>query len=166
MFGERFPKYLEADKKYIPYEDALEQVMNDYPGDPSDPKPGFANALHAEVAKELHLQNKAKLKLYSAVYSALDHWHSTDAFFEYEGARLPLDVSKNPAKAGGYKSGVMMIGEEEFDFPARRAEKAKEIADELLERQRNAARELNKRRRDEGGLSEIRRRRQQRRKPK
>lgn len=162
MFGERFPKNSGADADYKTYQDALEQVKNDYLGDPADPQPRFANDLHAEVAQELGLEDWSGLKFYTAVNSALDRYHGVDAFFEYGDARVVMDATKNPAKAGGYKPGVMIIGEQELDYPAHRAEKAKEIADELKEHLQKAAlkRQEDKRQRTiRRGLSGVRRRR-------
>lgn len=53
-----------------------------------------------------------------------------NAFFEYGDRRATLDVTKNPAKAEGYKADLM-LGEEELEYPSRRLEMAKEIAGEL-----------------------------------
>ena len=129
MFGERFVG--EGNVEYKKYEAAIEDVKNDYPGNPSDPRPSFANDLHAEVVEALGLDDKYdEVQFYTAVGSSLDRYHGVDAFFEYNGGRVTLDVTKNPAKAGGYKADLM-IGEEEFEYPSRRKEKAKEIADEL-----------------------------------
>lgn len=168
MFGERFSGQSGRAAEYKEYEDALEEVKKDYPWDPTDPMPRFANNLHAEVAQELGLEDWSELKLYTAVGSALDRYHGVDAFFEYGDGRVTLDVTKNPAKAEGYKPGVMIIGEEEFDYPVRRAETAIKIAEELQERQREAARG-SPQKRQEGGLArlaEIHRRRRRWRKAK
>lgn len=144
MFGERFAKGDNADADYLSYDAALEQVKESYSKDPTDPQPLFANDLHAEVAEELGLEDYSELKLYSAVNSALDRYHGVDAFFEHRGARVTMDVTKNPAKTEGYKADII-LGEEELDYPVRRTEKAKEIAMAIqaeaaeLKRQQEAA---------------------------
>lgn len=82
MFGERFSnKRDESSVEYKKYEAAIEEVKKDYPWDPSDPRPRFANDLHAEVAEELGLDDWAELRLYTAVGSSLDRYHGVECFF-------------------------------------------------------------------------------------
>lgn len=138
MFGERFRKRRGGPGEYKKYEEALKEVKVDYPGDPSDPRERFASDLHAEVAQELGLEDWSELRLYSAVGSSLDYYHGVDAFFEWRDQRVTMDVTRNPAKESGYKADVI-LGEEEFELPQRRLEKAIEIAEILRAGGRRAA---------------------------
>lgn len=137
---DNFGESLARDTQYLEYDKALEEVKNNQPWDPTDPKPRFANDLHAEVALELGLKDDwSELRFYTAIGSALDHYHGVDAFFEFDEARVTMDITKNPAKASGYKADFI-IGPEEVEYAIRRQEKAQEIADELQHRKTAARR--------------------------
>lgn len=81
----------------------------------------------------------SQLRFYTAIGSALDHYHGVDAFFEFGGARVTMDITQNPAKESGYKADFI-IGPEEVEYEKRRQEKAQEIAEQLREREAEAAR--------------------------
>lgn len=137
--ADNFGESLCKDTGYVEFPTALEEVKNNQPGDPTDPKPRFANNLHAEVAEGLGLKDDwSELRFYTAVGSALDHYHGVDAFFEFGDARVTMDITQNPAKSGGYKADVI-IGPEEVEYEKRRQEKAEEIANELRRREASAA---------------------------
>lgn len=112
-FGESRCKHPE---QYQKYSDAIADVKNNQPGDPTDPKPRFANNLHTEVATELGLgDDLSQLRFYTAIGSALDHYHGVDGFFEFGEARVTMDITQNPAKEGGYKADII-VGPEEVEY--------------------------------------------------
>ncbi len=126
-----------ANGEYKPYRQALEEVKANQPWDPTDPNVRFANDLHALVALVLGLIDWAELRIYTAIGSDLDRWHGIDAFFEFGGARVTLDVTLNRHKLDyGYKADFI-VGEEAVENASVRQERAQEIAHEL--RQREAA---------------------------
>ena len=64
----------------------------------SDPVPRFAADLFATVAERLCPEDYSKLKLYGAVNTPFDLFHGVDAFFEYEGRIVTLDLTLNEKK--------------------------------------------------------------------
>lgn len=137
---DNFGESLAQDAGYTEYVPALEDVKKNQPWDPADPKPRFANDLHAEVATELlGLEGDwSEVRFYTAIGSALDHYHGVDGFFEFGDARVTMDITQNPAKESGYKADFI-IGPEEVEYEKRRQEKAQEIAEALRERKEAAA---------------------------
>jgi len=85
---------------YLNFEDSIDYVKNNQPANwlLSDPAPRFVADLFATVADKLHLEDWNDLKLYTALGTPLDYFHGTDAFFEYDGIRITLDVSINRGK--------------------------------------------------------------------
>jgi len=133
--SDNFGECLSRQSGYKPYHESIDVVKNNQPWDTTDPKPRFANNLHYEVAQELGLSDAqlSDLHFYTAVGSVLDQYHGVDGFFEYEDARVTLDISKNPAKESGYKADFM-VGPEHVEYEKRRQELALDIADELQRR--------------------------------
>jgi len=75
----------EKETGYQYYKEAINFVKEHQAWEnPSDPDPRFANDLHATIADKLGIEDYDLLKFYTAVGSALDHYHGIDAFFELE----------------------------------------------------------------------------------
>jgi len=104
-------------EKYMSYRAAMQEVKdiqnNPENGmDPADPEKEFANDLHASIAQEITPDDYSKLRFYTAVETALDHFHGVDAFFEVDldngkTAIITLDVTTNPNKLS-YKADVIL----------------------------------------------------------
>lgn len=124
--------------EYLKWREAHELVKDHQPWDPTNPGCGFAGDLHSEVCIALGLKDWSELKLFSAIGSAADLFHGTDAFFEFRGAVVTLDVTQNTAKFGGYKADVI-IPPAVVEAPAERQDLALAIAAELCLRQHRAA---------------------------
>ncbi|MSR85606.1 hypothetical protein EXS71_04205 [Candidatus Uhrbacteria bacterium] len=123
----------------MPYSQAMmawSLVRNHQPWNPAEPE-GWAGDLHSEVAIALGLENWAELCLFSAAGSALD-WHGMDAWFEFYGVRVTLDVTANPSKFNGYKADVIVtpVAIENAD---ERRDLAATIAEELMSKRQEAA---------------------------
>ncbi|MDA2921881.1 hypothetical protein MYX07_01300 [Patescibacteria group bacterium AH-259-L07] len=88
---------------YIPYRKSLALVKRFQPWNPAEPRPEVARALHASVALALNIEDWSELMLYTSINSPLDYYHGIDAFFEYKGRVVTLDVTINPHK-GQYKA--------------------------------------------------------------
>jgi hypothetical protein len=86
------------DGSYRSYASSMELVRANQPGDPMDPATRTANDLHALVAEQLGLDDYAKLGFYTAVRSPLDFFHGVDAFFEFQGVVVTMDLTLNPHK--------------------------------------------------------------------
>lgn len=80
------------------------QIVKEMQGanDPTDPERPFANDLHATVAQEITPDDYSKLRLYTAIGSALDIKEGIDAFIELDKEEgvisVTLDVTANPEK--------------------------------------------------------------------
>jgi hypothetical protein len=87
-------------KTHLDFDDSIEYAKaNQPPGwRTTDPAPRFSGDLFATVALKLGLEDWSELKLYSAVGSPLDRFHSIDAFFEYKGEIVTVDVTLDDAK--------------------------------------------------------------------
>jgi hypothetical protein len=143
IFGEiekeRPDVFENLENTYLPYKKAMEVVKKMQPFDPSDPKPRFANDLHATIAEKLKLEDYRKLKFFTAVSSHLDIWHGTDAFFELdlEGKKIivTLDATSNPNKDVCKADVLVEIPHEGLDPKEDRIEyieKIEEVADEIV----------------------------------
>jgi len=86
---------------YIPRYQAMDVVRENQPWDPSDPEPSEVNDLHAMIALSLDLEEWASLKFFTAVGTALDYFHGVDAFVEFQGKVVTLDLTTHPAKQEG-----------------------------------------------------------------
>ena len=144
-FPARAPRYVEHAQAMK----AWQLIRENQPWDPTDP-PGWAGDLYEEIC--LAIQGVVGpidwqgVGLFTAVGSAVD-WHGTDAWVEWQGSRVTLDVTANPGKLDGYKADVI-IPPLAIEDPAERGELAAIIAAELLAkaRQRAAAQQRRPRR--------------------
>lgn len=79
--------------------------------DPTDPDRPFANDLHATVAQEITPDDYSKLRLYTAIGSALDIKEGIDAFVELDKEEgtvsVTMDVTTNPEKVA-HKADVII----------------------------------------------------------
>lgn len=98
---------------YLPYKKALEVARKMQPFDPTDPKPRFANDLHATVAEGLGIEDYGRLKFFTAVGTPLDVKHGVDAFLELkvdkQTHRVTLDVTTNPQKGDKHKADIVFF---------------------------------------------------------
>lgn len=87
-------------KTFFSFPAGVEYAKNNQPLDwrPSDPEPRFAGDLFATVAGRLGIEDWSELKLYSSVGTPLDIFHGVDAFFEYRGGVVTIDVTLNQHK--------------------------------------------------------------------
>lgn len=125
-------------------EDDWAIIEKNQPWDPTDPGHGFAGDLRTEVCDALKIEYGDKwLKLLSASKSVRDWLYHTDACIEYEEKRITMDITKNPAKLGDNadieKSADIIIEPEHVQFPARRQELARQIADAFISEERREA---------------------------
>ena len=105
-------KYPHDMENYVNYKVSIKIAKDAQPyEDPSDPDPQFANDLHATVAELLKLEDYSSLRLYTAVGSHLDVYHSVDAFFELDTDNgiitVTLDVTKNISKGEEHRADVV-----------------------------------------------------------
>jgi hypothetical protein len=119
-FDVRDPEYREALRKilegkaeeYIPFQKAVELVREFSKEDPENPKADFLRDLRIAVEDALP---GAQVLGYSAIGTALDFFHRTDAFLviKYEGREtiISLDATINPEKLrapNNYKMNVIV----------------------------------------------------------
>ncbi len=85
---------------YTTREKAMARVRNSQPEswDPTDPEPDIANNLHAYICIKLGLEEWSEVAFYSAVGSPLDRWYGIDAFFQFRGEVVTIDLTTNPKK--------------------------------------------------------------------
>jgi len=94
--------------------------------DPTSPKRKVARDLLDFVCEELGIDPESdeaqEVKFFTSVGSPLD-LHGVDALIEYRGARVLIDVTKNPAKRFDDSIGDRMIMEElpYWNEPSQRA---------------------------------------------
>ena len=125
---ERCPGSWDA-KTYFDFPKSVEYVKNNQPADwrVSDPKPRLAGDLFANVAEKLDLDDWEDLKLYTAVGTPLDLFHGTDAFFEYEGTIVTIDLTINDKKQQHKADFVINPGIDDLEV----------IADAIVSRMKN-----------------------------
>lgn len=97
------PRCTETLTCHLPYRTAMARVrMNQPQGwNVSDPSSKCMNNLHTFIAETLELTDYSELQLFTAVGSPLDFFHGIDAFFEFQGKIVTIDVTKNPKKFEG-----------------------------------------------------------------
>src|SRR3990167_3897702 len=76
------------------------------PGDPDDSKNHFAQDLHADVCVELGVEEWSEVALYTAVGSPLDRFHGIDAFFEFHGTIVSIDLTVG--RKGSHKADLVI----------------------------------------------------------
>lgn len=117
-------------REYRSYTAALAEVRQAQPWEPTDPRPRLASDLHASVCEALGVENYSEVALYTAVGSALDFFHGVDAFVEWRGEIVTIDLTVNPYKVR-HKADVI-VGP--VDFESNLEATARTIADRLMER--------------------------------
>lgn len=97
---------------YVPFDRSLATVKASQPKnwDPHDPSTPVSNDLHALVVDLLD-EEYDNVSFFTAVGSPLDYYHGVDAFIEYHGQVVTLDVTINKHK-DSYKADVI-IGEDD-----------------------------------------------------
>jgi hypothetical protein len=86
-------------RNYVPYEQCIKMVKNNQGNwNPSKPSTLTAALLKKRVAEALKVDN-SRVKLYTSVgENPFDKRHSTDGFFEFNGKKCFIDLTKNPYK--------------------------------------------------------------------
>ncbi len=112
--------------QYVPFRQAMEEVKKLQPWDPSDPELPTANDLHASIATELRLDDWSELKLFTAVGSPLDQFHSIDAFVEFRGKVVTIDLTVSRFK-GEYRADITVDPDDIFVGMSGTAKKIAEI---------------------------------------
>ncbi|MBP6858395.1 MAG: hypothetical protein KBC33_01020 [Candidatus Pacebacteria bacterium] len=112
-------------KMYVSYRDAMNMARDNQADNPSAPRLAGARMLHKAVAHELGISDSAELKLYSAVGTPLDRLHGVDAWFEFKGIVITIDVTMSEQKERAKANVVVNLNDSAFDFEFS----AKDIAD-------------------------------------
>lgn len=92
-------------EKYVSFAESVKMVRGAQPWDPAEPKKPFLRALKEEMAEELGLKSveeKKRLKIFTAVDSPLDRWHHADLFVELEdekGEKSKIVTNDNSIKS-------------------------------------------------------------------
>jgi len=94
-------------KDYIPFRKAMDIVKKNQAVDPTDPKSGAANDFHALVCEELGVDDYTEVSLYTSVGSPLDYYHGVDAFVEWKGAFVSIDLTLDKGKVE-YKADIIL----------------------------------------------------------
>ncbi len=73
----------------------------------------FAGDLYAEVAEALNIdmEDLHELKFFTSADTPLDTLYGTDAFFEFKGSVLRIDVTTNPEKVKTNGDIVILLGD-------------------------------------------------------
>lgn len=141
---------------YLPFTKAMKLVTEGQRGNPSDPERPFASDLHAMIAEELGLSDYSKLNFFSAIGTALDHFHGVDGFFTYNSPVgspiiVTLDVSLDLEKKEENHKADFVIGPfpdakgpTRSDYLARLHTLASEIAGEIKRQEEEKAREIKR----------------------
>src|SRR3990167_10601589 len=101
-------------KGYVPFRESVRLVEANQPWDPADPSTRGASDLHTQVAMALELEDWGELRLFSALKTPLDVFHGIDAFFEWRGRVVTLDLTSNQKK-DEYKADLMIRPEDSDD---------------------------------------------------
>jgi hypothetical protein len=92
---------------YLRYREAIELVRTLQPGNPKDPKPDFAYEVFVRLERLLGIENQERLSFYTAIGSALDHYHGVDGWFELDdGGQVTVDLTANQNKTA-YKADIV-----------------------------------------------------------
>ena len=106
---------------YLPFNAALRFAKSFQPWkDSTSPGKKVARDLLDFICDELGIdpddEGAEHLKFFTSVDSPLDEKHGVDAFIEYRGRRILIDVTKNPAKRFDDSTGDRMIMEQLPDW--------------------------------------------------
>ncbi|MEK7641664.1 MAG: hypothetical protein AAB365_01565 [Patescibacteria group bacterium] len=112
-------------KGYVNYRDAMNMARDNQTDNPSAPRLSGARMLHGAVARELKIADSKQLKLYTAVGTPLDLIHGVDAWFEFEGIVITIDVTMKEQKDRAKANVVVHLQDVANDFEFS----AKDIAD-------------------------------------
>lgn len=110
---------------YAPWREAVEQVRKHQPRE----KRPAALRLEKEVARYFGKLGMS-VKFYTAVHSAMDFYHGVDAFFEFRGVLVTIDVTINPNKNSG-KADVIVQADDFENLPALAGRIAREFASKI-----------------------------------
>ena len=103
--------YQEA--QYLDFKKSLEWVKNNQKSDPTGkPEKAFAQAIKRGIAKKLGVLYH-EVRYYSAIGSALDIFHGIDAFVEYGGKIVTIDVTKESHKT--YRKANILITKDIYE---------------------------------------------------
>lgn len=116
---------LAAHRGYMRWHEAAETVCKNQP----PRKTLTATALEREVAR----QAKVPARFFTAVRSTFDIAHGCDAFFEFAGTVVTLDLTMNPHKDSG-KADVIVHADEVADIPALAGRIARELRSKCARR--------------------------------
>lgn len=103
-----------GDGGYVPYHQSVKMVKKHQPWDPADPSSRAANNLQVLIAEALGAEDYSEVKLYTAVGSALDKFHGVDAFVEWMGFVVTIDLTANLLK-DVYKADIIIHEDEIYD---------------------------------------------------
>jgi len=80
--------------------------------DPANPRAPLLRDIKEALIEQMDLTDEQadQLKLYTAVDTPLDYLHGTDAFVEYRGKIVSIDITKK-ASSAGKKADVVITGE-------------------------------------------------------
>lgn len=86
---------------------------------PSEPNTKMANNLHARVCMAIEERicedlDWEKVKLFSAIGTPLDWYHGIDAWFEFEGTVVTIDLTVDQNKQSSKANLVIHPGEDEL----------------------------------------------------
>ncbi len=126
-------KSFDEAKGHLPFEKAVMFAKHFQPGDdPTCPSTKVARDLVDFVAEEIGIDpdgdDALELKFYTAVGSPLDFYHRTDAFVEYKGSRVKIDVTMDRSKRFEDSSVDRIIMEELPDYGVKEERAAYESA--------------------------------------
>lgn len=103
LFGEtKKPEGPQPD--YLSYDKAMADVRKRQYTAPEDPSEDFAAAVLASLEEELNAPEK--IKFYTAIGTLLDRDHGIDAWFEYEGRMVTIDVTTVQGGKGRTKADI------------------------------------------------------------
>ncbi len=80
----------------------------------------------ANLLAEVRRQTKSAVQFFTAVGSAMDYCHGVDAFFEFAGLIVTIDVTKNSAKDAG-KADLVVCEDDLSDISALAARVVREF---------------------------------------
>lgn len=131
LFGEFEPKQ-EKPPKYLDFNNAITIVIDNQPGDPTDPQADFARDLHYAMVQKLDPieEDCSNLRFYTAVGSQLDWHHGVDGFFIYTDKNtgfqylITIDLTMDPSKSlpGKKAEYLLYVNEDQLDVKFNKKE--------------------------------------------